>query len=37
MSVKPSVIEFAIGKQSSVGGDPGALKLKLQAAVKIKP
>ena len=31
------VIEFMIGEQSSVGGDPGAMKLGLQAAVEIKP
>ncbi len=31
------VIEFTVGKQSSVGGDPGTMKLKLQAAVEIKP
>jgi hypothetical protein len=31
------VIEFAIGKQPGVGGDPGAMKRELQAAVEIKP
>ena len=31
------VIEFAIGEQSGVGGDPGAMKLELQAAVEFKP
>jgi hypothetical protein len=31
------VIEFTIGEQSGVGGDPGAMKLELQAAVEIKP
>jgi len=31
------VIEFAIGKQSSVGGNPGTMKLQLQAAVEIEP
>jgi hypothetical protein len=29
-----SIIEFAIGKQSSMGGDNGAAKLQRQAAVK---
>ena len=31
------VIEFAIGEQSGVGGDPGTVELKLQAAVEIEP
>ena len=31
------VIEFTIGEQSGVGGDPGAMKPELQAAVEIKP
>ena len=31
------VIEFTIGEQSGAGGDPGAMKLELQAAVEIKP
>jgi hypothetical protein len=31
------VIEVTIGEQSGVGGDPGAMKLELQAAVEIKP
>jgi hypothetical protein len=31
------IIEFAIGQQSSIGGDDGAAKLEHQAAVKIEP
>ena len=31
------VVEFAIGQQSGIGGDPRAAKLKLHAAVKIEP
>ena len=31
------VIEFTIGEQSGVGGDPGTMKLELRAAVEIKP
>jgi hypothetical protein len=31
------IIEFAIGKQPSIGGHYGAAKLEHQAAVKIKP
>ena len=31
------VIEFTIGEPSGVGGDPGTMKLKLQAAVEIEP
>jgi hypothetical protein len=31
------VIEFAIGQQSGIGGNPGALKLKLEATVEIEP
>jgi len=31
------IIEFTVGKQSSVGGDPGTMKLQLKATVKIKP
>ena len=32
-----SVIEFSIGKKTSVSGDLGAVELQLQAAVKIDP
>jgi hypothetical protein len=32
-----SVIEFAIGQQSGIGRDPGAMELKLHAAVEIEP
>ena len=32
-----SVIEFSIGKKTSVRGDLGAVELQLQAAVKIDP
>ena len=32
-----SVVEFAIGQQSGIGGDPRAMELKLQAAVEIEP
>jgi hypothetical protein len=31
------VIELTVGKQSGVGGDPGTVKLKLQATVEIEP
>ena len=31
------VIEFAIGEQSGIGGDPGAMELELHAAVEIEP
>jgi hypothetical protein len=31
------VIELAVGQQSGVGGDPGTVELKLQAAVEIEP
>ncbi len=31
------VIELTVGKQSGVGGDPGTMELKLQAAVEIEP
>jgi hypothetical protein len=38
ITVKPiGIIEFAIGKQPSIGGHHGAAKLEHQAAVKIKP
>ena len=29
------VIEFPVGKQTGVGGDPGAVELQLQAPVEI--
>jgi hypothetical protein len=32
-----SVIEFAVGEQSSVGRDAAAVELKLQAPVEIDP
>ena len=32
-----SVVEFAIGQQSGIGGDPGAMELELQPAVEIEP
>ena len=31
------VIEFAIGEQSGIGGDPRAIELQLHAAVEIEP
>ena len=31
------VVEFAVGEQSRIGGDPRAVELKLQAAVEIEP
>ena len=31
------IVEFAIGQQSGIGGDPRAMELKLQAAVEIEP
>jgi len=31
------VIELSVGKQSGVGGDPGTVEFKLQAAVEIEP
>jgi hypothetical protein len=31
------IVEFAIGEQSGIGGDPRAMKLKLQATVEIEP
>ena len=31
------IIEFAIGKQTSIGRDPGSVELHLQAAVKNQP
>jgi len=31
------VVKFAIGEQSSIGGDSGATKLQRQPAVKIEP
>ena len=31
------VVEFAIGQQSGIGGDPGAMELELQPAVEIEP
>jgi len=31
------VVEFAIGEQSGIGGDPGAMELQLHAAVEIEP
>ena len=31
------VVEFAIGQQSGIGGDPGAMELQLHAAVEIEP
>jgi len=31
------VIKLSVGKQAGVGGDPGTMKLKLQAAVEIEP
>ena len=30
------VIELSVGKQSGIGGDPGTVELKLQAAVEIE-
>ena len=32
-----SVVEFAVGQQSGIGGDPGAMELELQPAVEIEP
>jgi len=32
-----SVVEFAIGQQSGIGGDNGPAKLQRQTAVKIQP
>ncbi len=31
------VVEFSVGKQSGIGGDPRTMELKLQAAVEIEP
>ena len=31
------VVEFTIGQQSGIGGDPGAMELELQPAVEIEP
>ena len=31
------VVEFAIGQQSGIGGDPRAMELQLHAAVEIEP
>jgi hypothetical protein len=30
------IVEFAVSKQTSIGGDPRAMELKLQTAVEIK-
>jgi len=32
-----SVVEFAIGQQPGIGGDPAAIELKLHTAVEIEP
>ena len=32
-----SVVELAVGQQSGIGGDPGAMELELQPAVEIEP
>jgi hypothetical protein len=32
-----SVVEFAVGQQSGIGSDPGAMELDLQPAVEIEP
>jgi hypothetical protein len=31
------VVEFAVGQQSSVGGDPGPVELELHTVVEIEP
>ena len=31
------IIEFAVGEQAAVGGDPGAVKFELDPAVEIDP
>ena len=31
------IVEFAIGQQPSIGGDPRTMELKLQAPVEIEP
>lgn len=31
------IVEFAIGQQSGIGGDPRTMELKLQTAVEIEP
>ncbi len=31
------IVEFALGQQSSIGGDPRAVELKLHAAIEIEP
>ena len=31
------IVEFAVGQQSGVGGDPRAVELQIQAAVEIEP
>jgi hypothetical protein len=31
------VVEFTVGQQSGIGGDPGAMELELQPAVEIEP
>jgi hypothetical protein len=36
-SVSPSVVQFAIGKKTSVRGDATAMEFQLQAAVEIHP
>lgn len=35
--VRQRVIKLTVGEQSAIGGDPGTVELKLQAAVKIEP
>jgi hypothetical protein len=35
--ITKGVVKFAIGQQSSIGGDDGTAKLQRQAAVKIEP
>ena len=32
-----NIVEFAVGQQSGIGGDPGAMELELQPAVEIEP
>jgi hypothetical protein len=32
-----NIVEFVVGQKSGIGGDPGAMELKLQPAVEIEP